>query len=297
MRNIFWAFCWLVWGMNGVLAQEVRATFLTDSMQIGEPIAYTISFSHPEEWEVLFPDSSYQFKPFEWVRHEYFPTQTRDGLAHDSAVYYLRSFSMDSVQELRMPVWVVRAKADTSFFYPQEVSSVVLRFQLTPEVLQDSTMRKLQTDTNLSPIDAPFNYPLVGLIAVLVLLLVVIFVLLFGGRIRKAYRLRRMQILHERFVQSYKDSFATALNSSSIEHALFIWKDYLEKIEQIPYTTYTSSEIANATQNEMLKQHLKTLDRAIYGAEISQALEDSLSELLNFALISYENKVKEVRNV
>jgi hypothetical protein len=294
----------LFWLLLPLSAQEatqmqkgsVRGNFLADSMQIGEPIYYSLSFEHPADWEVIFPDSTHAFKPFEWVSQQNFPTQTQAGISRDSAVYVLRSFEMDTVQNISVPVWVLRGRGDTLVFTPP-ADAITVRFQLTPELLQDSSMQKLQTNTDLVPIEVPFNYPMVLLIAVAVLFLVALLILLFGGRVRKAYRLRRLRSQHERFVQAYLKAFAENLNSKSAEQALAIWKNYLENLEEIPYTTYTSSEIVAVTQNDQLKRHLKALDRAIYGSEVTQALRESLDSLLDFAVGVYENRVKEVRNV
>ncbi len=295
---LFWVLLLPLAAQDAAQMQKGRivGNFLVDSMQIGEPIYYSLSFSHPADWEVIFPDSTYAFKPFEWVSHQAFPTQTQAGISRDSAVYVLRSFEMDTIQNLSVPVWVLRGKGDTLLFTPP-ADAITVKFHLTPELLQDSSMQKLQTNTELVPIQVPFNYPMVILISVAVLFLVALLILLFGGRVRKAYRLRRMRNQHERFVQSYLKAFAENLTSQSAEHALAIWKNYLENLEEIPYTTYTSSEIVAITQNDQLKRHLKALDRAIYGSEVTQALRESLDNLLDFAVSVYENRMKEVRNV
>ena len=53
--------------------------------------------------EVIFPDSSYNFSPFEWVSKEYFPTHTNESGSLDSVVYTLTCFDLAPVQQLVDP--------------------------------------------------------------------------------------------------------------------------------------------------------------------------------------------------
>jgi hypothetical protein len=42
-----------------------RGKFLEDSIRIGEPVRFILSFKYPMDFEVIFPDFLYDFSPFE----------------------------------------------------------------------------------------------------------------------------------------------------------------------------------------------------------------------------------------
>src|SRR5687768_12536023 len=88
-------------------AQDIKVSggFLKDSVQIGEPVAYFLSATYPQSLTVLFPDSTFSFKPFEYNRKRLSPTHTVGGVSHDSVVYYLSTFEVDKIQYLNLPVF------------------------------------------------------------------------------------------------------------------------------------------------------------------------------------------------
>ena len=103
----------LVWMIIPVLTQaqaqdvSVRGGFLSDSLKIGEQTAFYLSARYPTNLNILFPDSTHGFTPFEYEDKEYFPTETTAGISADSAVYYLTTFEIDRVQLLQLPVYIV----------------------------------------------------------------------------------------------------------------------------------------------------------------------------------------------
>lgn len=74
-----------------------------------------------------------------------------------------------------------------------------------------------------------------------------------------------------------------------------MWKAYIEKLKNEPFTTYTSSEISRLTKNESLGQNLKVIDRAIYGGEINENTELALQNLKNYAINIFEKRLAELR--
>src|SRR6187455_220135 len=88
-------------------AQEVRvhSGFLVDSLGIGDEGGYFLTARYPSELNILFPDSTYNFAPFEYARKVYYPTKTTNGQSYDSAIYYLSTFEIDKLQSLSLPVF------------------------------------------------------------------------------------------------------------------------------------------------------------------------------------------------
>src|SRR5437868_3547907 len=79
-----------------------QGTFQEDSVQIGAPFGFALSLSYDAQEQVLFPDSNYNFKPFELIEKNYFPTKTVNGISKDCVVYIFETFKTDSIQKLSL---------------------------------------------------------------------------------------------------------------------------------------------------------------------------------------------------
>ena len=54
------------------------------------------------------------------------------------------------------------------------------------------------------------------------------------------------------------------MDVSKVEHIVAVWKKYLERLENFPYSKLTTKEILTIDQNRHFKETLKSLDRNIY---------------------------------
>src|SRR5688500_9661894 len=100
-----------------LLAQDVtvRGGFFLDSLKIGDQTGFYLTAKYPSNLNIIFPDSTYNFSPFEYERKRYFPTQTTKGESYDSVVYFLSTFEVDSVQTLSLPVFQLNPQDCTKF--------------------------------------------------------------------------------------------------------------------------------------------------------------------------------------
>jgi hypothetical protein len=260
------------------------------SVKVGEPIYYTLVMKHPKEMEVRFPDSTYQYAPFEFIKKIYFPTRTEKGFSTDSAVYQFSTFELDSIQKLNLPIYVL-INGDTTLIYT-DLDSVAI----TPLLVTIPDTTRIISNTQYNPVKQVLNYPylLIGVGGFVVLLLVLYFI--FGERIRKAYTLRRLKRGYEKFVFQFERYLHGTLDNKLAEKGLVLWKSYLENLQEIPYTTYTSKEIEEKINNKDLTHSLKNIDRAIYGNMIDEATKQSLNFLFQYAQSAYQLKIEEVRN-
>ncbi len=278
---------------------RVTGSFSSDSLKVGKHIPFKVIFIHNFNEEVVFADSLYNFKPFEWVRTDAFPTQTdAKGIATDSAIYWLRSFELDTVQTLKLPVFVLDQKTGDTLKYFTEVSTKKTEFVLSMANLQTMLQKDSVTFLkNTAFLDIPrfTNYPLYGLIVVILVVAVILFFVFFGESIRRGYRLKRLQSQHEKFIQEYANQLQRIENPEATDHTLGMWKAYIEKLKNEPFTTYTSSEISRLTRNESLGQNLKVIDRAIYGGQIDKNTELALQNLKNYAINIFEKRLAELR--
>jgi len=292
MNRLLLLLCLLSFGSS--YAQQLRpeGNFLNDSIQIGEVVPYRLSIRYPRSMEVIFPDSTYDFSPFEFSRKEYAATKTDSTHALDSVIYYLTTFEIDPVQELNLPIYLLTDGDSTEIFGIPD--SVYLNEMIT--TMPDSVA--LKEDLNYLAVNQAFNYPylLVGLGISLILLVVGYFA--FGKQIRKKIRLYRMKKAHLKFNEDFEDVFGEIRkgDKSQTETLLIIWKKYLERLEDRPYTKLTSREIASLSDAKSFSQALRTIDRAIYGKSGSDEILKNFERLEDITIERYNRKVMEVKN-
>lgn len=275
----------------------VRGRFQADSLRIGETVPFSLSASYPSELQLLFPDSTFNFTPFELGSKKYFPTKTTNQISYDSVVYYLLSYEVDSAQFLQLPVFVVHPGDCTSVVSNRD--SIFLKHLV--EVVPDSVSAQqlpLKTNTKYLAVDWLFNYPIViiGLAAVVTVLTVTW--LIFGRRIRRYFRLKRLNKNHYTFLERYSNALQglqPGTPASRAEKALVIWKQYMESLENKPYTKYTSKEILRMETNDKLAFALKGIDRMIYGG-IGSEPQQAFAELRDYSQSHFMRKLEEVKH-
>jgi hypothetical protein len=280
------------------LAQElkVKGRFAADSIKLGKSITFYLSASYPAKSNVLFPDSSYSFAPFEFQSKNYATTKTKDGISYDSVAYTLTTFEIDSIQSLKLPVFEIHEKDCTAVF--SETDMVI--FQKVVPTLPDTVQLEkipLKTNTNYVAVSWLLNYPLLSIIGAALILLLIIGWIIFGKRIRKYFRMKSLSKNYEIFVAQFQASIDQAqanFSSQSTEAALLVWKKYLENLMDRPFTKYTSKEIREREKDEKLGSALSAIDRMIY-ANMRGEREHFLN-LKNYSEDQFHRKLEEVKN-
>jgi hypothetical protein len=292
MKNYAFWLCLLLFPFVAQGQQKPRAYFMRDSIRLGDTLPVSFSFAHIDRDVVFFPDSSYDFSPFEYVSKRTFPTRTKDGMSRDSVIYVLRTFSMDSVQRLSLPVFILKKKQDTTKIFTDTIFAPV-SFSLIK--LPDSVV--LKANERFVPFKQEFNTP--GLITLLVsvISLLIIFYLLFGDRVRKMLRLKRLKNQFQKFKTDYERAVEHYQDTASTDHALGIWKKFLERMTDMPFSSLTTREIGElmrGSEYDGLKKALREIDMAIYGNQIGEKTKDALLFLKNYAEDTFENTIKKV---
>lgn len=260
-----------------------KGKFLSDSVKVGLPVKYALSYRHKATADVFFPDSAYNFAPFEMVKREYFNTVTDQNGSLDSVVYTLISFEVTPVQELSLPVYV-RAKRDcTRVFAPMDY--VILNSIINPNVNIDSL--SLKKDTRLIPIAQQVNFPLIFLIIIGLLLITGMVFWFFGKPIRRQIRLfnfkRRYDDFRKLFQRLSRGTDDAKKRLENIEKAVVLWKKYIERIENKPFTTFTTKEILDNLKDNRLSDALREIDATVYGGVYSSKTIASLQVLQELA--------------
>lgn len=269
-------------------AQKPIGKFQTDSIELGRQIEYTLSYHHNPSAEVFFPDTTYNFYPFEIINRKMYPTVTTNGVSVDSVIYTLVTFDISKNQKLRLPIYLL-SKRDCTAVYSL-ADSVFLKEMIKISV--DSL--QLKTDVRLLPLSQQVNYPKILTYILGLLGLILIIYAFFGRFIRKQYTLFLFGRRHKDFQTNYKKFTRSTLDDVTIGKALVLWKKHLEWLEKRPYTSYTTKEIISRLPNERLEEALREVDSAIYGGILSTQMPSSMEILLEKATELYKNRREEL---
>lgn len=265
-----------------------KGQFLSDSLKVGLPIKYALSYRHKPTADIFFPDSTYSFAPFELVSREYFPTQTDKNGSLDSAIYTLISFEVLPVQELSLPIFVRDQLDCTRVFSP--IDYVRLKGTIIDND-QIDTM-SLKKDTQIIPLAQQPNYPLMFLFIIGFSLLGVLTFWFFGTPIKRQIKLFRFKRRYDEYQRLFQRlSRATddqKKGLENVEKAVILWKKYVERLENKPFTTFTTKEILDNLQDNRLSEALREIDATVYGGIYSKKTASSLDILQELAESLYK---------
>lgn len=272
----------------------IRGYFLTDSIEIGRPFRYALTYRHAPSVDVLFPDTAAHFLPYQVQKVDVYATQTTGAgttaISRDSAVYTLVSFETDTAQQLRVPVRIIHDVDCTAQW--TQVDTVFLRSKLPP-ARYDSTGSApltLATKTELAPLKQQFNYAVLVKGVLLISVVSALLYGLFGRIIRRQWRLYQLNRRHISFLRSYNQlsQRLTSFTASEVANqAVVMWKVYLEKLDRQPYVSLTTPELAERINNERVTEALREADRMIYGGTFSPSSLSALHELRAMAVQAY----------
>jgi len=283
----------------GSMAQSpvrVHGFFRADSAAVGEVIPYILTASYPRDMQLVFPDTTFAFTPFESAGKKFFPTRTEGTRSYDSAVYWLSTFEIDSVQSLGLPVFVVQARDCVAVYAVPD--SLMLRYKVTMSLDSIAVEQlPLVANTTYQRVKWLFNYPVLLIVIALLIITSVIIWMIFGKRIRKYFVIRRMKRSYERFMARFNealDKLGGESSASEAEDAFILWKRYMEELEAYPYTKSTSREILRKFANAGLGNALRSIDRGIYGSYGTSV--ESFRFLQAYSQQQFQKREAEVRN-
>lgn len=275
---------------------KVNGGFLSDSLKVGEQTAFYLSARYPSDLVVLFPDSAFSFAPFEYEKRQYFPTETNDGISADSTVYYLTTFELDTLQDLMLPVYVVNPQDCTTYLSSADTIRLVHVLKEMPDSVSVQNL-PLKSNTIYHAVKMHFNTLLALLIGGVLIVVLVIVWIIFGKRIVRYFKAKKLRRDHNKFIEQYNrivSEIDQRFSPQTTENALSMWKKYMEQLESKPYTKLTTRETFLLDKDEKLIQALKEVDMAIYGNNTFAG--KPLSELRLFADNRFGKKLQEVQH-
>jgi hypothetical protein len=259
-------------------------------------VRFYLTARYPQQLNIVFPDSSHTYTPFEFESKDYFPTDTEDGISYDSVIYHVSTFEIDRQQYLSLPVFQVNEK-DSIIFQSQQ--DTILVTQLVNFSVDTIAIDKLPMKLSVAYHDVPgqFNWPIFTIVVAVILVIALVVWFVFGKRIRRYFRIKSMLEAHRKFVESYTrevTNLRQAFSAVTTETALAHWKIYMEQLEARPYTKLTTREARNFFQDETLIRNLQTIDGAIYGHSVN--VIEPLESLKAVADQRFQSKLQEVKH-
>jgi hypothetical protein len=271
----------------------VSGSFLQDTVKIGETVSYVLKVKYPRDLDIIFPDSTYDFTPFEYYSRTYSPTVSDSLVSFDSVVYQLMTFEIDSVQSLQLPVYV-KQEEDSAAIYAR-IDSVSLNFVIRE--IPDSP--GLKENTALIDVPGLVNYPVILVLSGIFLLVLLVVIIIFGKRISRRIQAYLMTKQYKKFVNRFYHQIGVLARGQAgviPENLLADWKKYMEKLEKEPYTKMTSKELIRLHSDQRLKENLRSIDRYIYGNVKDRPVQENFEKLLEYSRERYEIRIKEVRH-
>jgi hypothetical protein len=271
------------------------STFDIDTALVASPVFYSLSVRRPAITQVVFPDTLYDYTPFELRKRTGFATRkVGDSLWVDSAVYELISFSGAEALPLALPVFYLLPSGDS---LPVYAPTVVLYQRLLKDVGTESDT--LQAAIQTLAVPERFNYPywIIGLALVAGILASAN--AFFGKPLERYFSLWIESQRHRAFIRSYDKLVAQVQQRGAdgpLERALNVWKGYIERVEAVPYTTYTTKDFAERFPDPTLTKSLQTLDKYIYGGFPPEQAAAAYAALRRMAIRIYAQKAQSLRH-
>ncbi len=270
---------------------QVRGQFLSDSTKIGIPVPFSLTARHSKTQDILFPDSAFSFAPFEFHKKIFFTTVTKDTISYDSVVYYLSTFETDSLQKLRLPVFIVQPRDCTRVFSDEDSLRLISMVHSYPDSVSIDKL-PVKMNTAYQKVNWTLNYPLLTLLAAIIIAVAIIVWTVFGQRIKEHFRQKRLLKNYQTFQDKFNrliEELKANLTATRAEEALTVWKKYMEELSDVPYTKYTTREIKQAFAGNDISPSLTAIDRMIYG-HITLESVDAFQQLKSEAETSFRKK-------
>ena len=297
-RNIFGSFLILL-SVSTSFSQlkegvKTKGYFLEDSIRIGVSSPYVLTAKYPINMDVIFPDSLFDFSPYELEEKIFYPTMSDKQYSYDSAVYYLTSFEIDSIQYYQMPAFVINGKDSVRIL--ADIDSIYLQQMVThiPDSLTAETIPLIE-NTTYKTVNMDFNYPYLIIGVCLLAALLIATYIFFGKAIKKWFVLKRLNKKFGQYTSNFDELLQQDNSQILFEKTLQLWKKYHESLEGKPYTKLTTKEISFFSGIENIKPVLTDIDRAIYG-KFKETDKNELQKLKSFSQKRFEEKVAEVKH-
>ncbi|MFD2037122.1 hypothetical protein ACFSKL_20150 [Belliella marina] len=267
---------------------KVEGYFLQDSAKLGERVPYVLKATYGKGYNIIFPDSTYDFSPLVLLEKKTYISKTKEDVTLDSAIYYLSNFSLDPVLKFSLPVYEI-LKYDSITYFADEAD---LALKLTINPLPEELAFK---DNNVyQPIEKDFNYPLLVGVLVSILILAAILLFFFGKPLQKRWQLWLEKRKYKRFLLRWEKAEAAFSNNPDMGNAdemLGLWKAYMEHLKDRPFRDWTTKEISEFLENKEIIKDFREIEMIIYAGKEGKDIGQACQNLKGICAETYQQKI------
>ncbi len=292
MKNLFLFFFFFILRSYSFSQEiEYKVYFEKDSVKIGDSIILVSILQYPSNIELIQPDSSFFYNPFEFISKSAFSSIKKSNLLYDSTLYYLRTFSLDTIQKINLRAIILNTS--DSLQITSNSDSIYLISQV-----KDLTSSTIE-NTIYNRIKNIFNSQKYVLIIFLIITFLLALYLIFRKRIKKYFLVKKLKTQFLKFNQQFEIlNYNYQKNNGKIEleKLILFWKRYFEKLTTYPFSSSTTTEISHFYNDKDIIMLLNEIDKYLY-SNVSELIEiKKISILKNKASLITEEKINLIKS-
>jgi len=266
------------------LGVRIEAHFLSDTLEIARPIGLSVRVVYPKDWDIVglaFADS---IQGFDYHSHQFFPTRQADSWLIDSALYWVKTFEIDSIQHLSFPIKFFSAN-DTTVLYAS-VQSLPLR-----TFVDSVDLSLLQANLDWQELDMPFDYTYWNIVLLVSFFVLLLLSLLLFNKLLYYYQLFRLKRKYQLFLRKV----------AQIDNQEFVKKracffDFTTQLLPIAPEAFTAAELSKIYEIQGLKELLEKIEYQLYAPQGRFAFEtQEWKPLYLFIEKAYDERVLKIK--
>ena len=272
---------------------EYKSYFIKENKTIGDTIYFISTINYPKNIEIIQPDSSNDYKTFEYIDKLIFPSLKIKDRVLDSTIYLLRTFNTDTIQSLKLSSYIIN-NSDSL-----KITSTEDNLIISNQIKKIDESLKVKYNTILSKINKLINYKYVTYIIAIILLIIGLTYILFGKKIVIFFKIHRLKKAFKSFETKFQKQqmiYKKEKSKNEIEKLLVIWKVFMEFISNKTYLSSTTKEIKKFNSNKKIISSLKEFDKNIYSPNKNILESKDINNLFNEAKHNFNVKLKNIKN-
>ena len=272
---------------------EYKGYFIKENKTIGDTIYFISTINYPKNIEIIQPDSSNNYKTFEYIDKLIFPSLKIEDRILDSTIYLLRTFNTDTIQSLKLSSYIINNNDSL------KITSTEDNLIISNQIQKIDQNLKVKYNTILSKINKLINYKYVTYIIAVILLIIGLTYILFGKKIIIFFKIHRLKKAFKSFENKFEKQqiiYKKEKSKNEIEKLLIIWKVFMEFISNKTYLSSTTKEIKKFNNNKKIITSLKEFDKNIYSPNKNILESKDINNLLYEAKHNFNVKLKKIKN-
>lgn len=272
---------------------EYKSYFIKENKTIGDTIYFISTINYPKNIEIIQPDSSNDYKTFEYIDKLIFPSLKIEDRVLDSTIYLLRTFNTDTIQSLQLSSYIIN-NSDSL-----KITSTEDNLIISNQIKKIDQSLKVKYNTILSKINKFINYKYIAYIIAIILVIIGLTYILFGKKIVIFFKIHRLKKAFQSFESKFQKQqiiYKKEKSKYEIEKLLVIWKVFMEFISNKTYLSSTTKEIEKFNSNKKIISSLKEFDKTIYSPNKNILESKDINNLFNEATYNFNLKLEKIKN-